>query len=107
MSKIEFTPYEAKNHFPAVFTKLPAMLNTHEYHLDRNNMILLEENAFAHDKMKKDLAKYFGVRKTIPGAEQLTLGEFYAGKALLYEKFTAGKSNYFATFVLKMSEMGK
>lgn len=84
MNKIEFVPYEARNYYPVHMTKLPAMLNNQEYHIDKNNMILMEEAAFAHEKMKKDLAKCWGLKKTIQGLELLTLREFYATKSLIY-----------------------
>ena len=65
MDKIEFTPYEARNYYPVVMTKLPAMINTQEYYMDQNNMILMEEAAFSHEKMLKDIAKVWLNKKTI------------------------------------------
>lgn len=65
MSKIEFRPYEAKNHYPVPLSRLPPILNHHEYHLDRNNMIMLDESLFSHEKMKKDLARLYGAKQTV------------------------------------------
>ena len=73
MDKIEFTAYEAKNYYPVVQTKLPSMMNNQEYHMDQNNMILMEEAAFSHEKMKKEIARSFGIKKTIQKHELLTL----------------------------------
>jgi hypothetical protein len=42
MNKIEFTPYEAKNHYPVAMGKLPPMINIQEYHVDKNNMLLMD-----------------------------------------------------------------
>jgi hypothetical protein len=48
MNKIEYAPYDAKNHYPAPMTKLPPMLSNHHYHIDNVNMLLMDEAAFVH-----------------------------------------------------------
>ena len=48
MDKVEFTPFEAKSYYPSPMTKLPTALSQQEYHIDRNNMILIDESLFAH-----------------------------------------------------------
>lgn len=53
MSKIEFQAYEAKNHYPVVMSKLPSILSNFEYHIDKNNMMMMDEAMFNHEKMKK------------------------------------------------------
>lgn len=42
MDKIEFSSFDAKNYFPAPCSKLPLALALQEYHIDRNNMILID-----------------------------------------------------------------
>jgi hypothetical protein len=42
MDKIEYSPYEPKNYYPVELAKLPSCLSKHNYHVDRNNMILLD-----------------------------------------------------------------
>lgn len=109
MNKIEYTPYEPKNYYPVHLTKLPPCLAHHEYYVDRNNMTLIDESAFSHEKMKKDLAKLLQKNKnTQPEKELFTLRDYYSHKAVIYEKYAAGeRSNYFATFVLNMSAIAK
>jgi hypothetical protein len=111
MNKIEFIPYEAKNYYPNI-AKLPDMLSQHEYHIDRNNMNLIDESIFTHEKLKKDVAKCLSnQKKVLQKAENLdlvTLKEFYASKPLIYEKFVNHLSNhYFATFILNLSQLPK
>lgn len=48
-------------------TRLPLMLSQHSYHIDNVNMILMDEAAFLHEKMKKDLAKCWGLKINNPG----------------------------------------
>lgn len=71
-------------------------------------MILMEEATFAHEKMKKDIAKSFGIKRTIPRHELLTLREHYAGKSLIYEKYPSScGGDYFATYTLNMSNISR
>ena len=42
MNKIEYQSYHPKNHYPALMVALPPILSNHTYHLDRNNMALID-----------------------------------------------------------------
>jgi len=73
MDKVEFTPYEPKNYYPVILTKLPAMIGNQEYHVDHNNMNRMEEAAFSHEQMKKDIARCWLNKKTMEKEELLPL----------------------------------
>ncbi len=46
------------------------MLSQHEYHIDRNNMNLIDESIFNHEKLKQDVAKAIA-KKSAPKIHNL------------------------------------
>lgn len=93
MNKIEYVPYEPKNHYPVLQTKLPIGLAHHEYHIDRNNMALIDESLFSHQRLKQSIAKCIqkGKKDQLYQKELLTLKEYYCNKTSIYEKISNNK----------------
>ena len=91
MQKVQFSPYEPVQHYPIRFQKLPSVLTAGtEVHQDKNNMQMIEESAFRHEKMKKDVLKAInGVNRVenVANKNLPTLEEYYERQQLIYDKF--------------------
>lgn len=82
-------------------------MSKQEYHFDRNNMSLIDESVFTHEKLRRDVEKCLQRRAVEAEARELaTLREFYASKAVIYEKY-ASQGSYFATYLLNLAHLPK
>lgn len=55
MDKLLFASYCSQSFFPQKLQPLPDIIKPNSAHIDANNMNLIEESAFAHQKLKKDV----------------------------------------------------
>lgn len=86
---------------------MPECISHQEYHQDRNNMALIDESVFAHQKLRRDVEKCLQRRAhEAEHGELSTLCDFYASKAVIYEKY-ASQGNYFATYLLNLAQLPK
>lgn len=71
---------------------------------DSNHMNLLEESAFEHDKLKRDVLTFMNTAhpsKVIPKKSLPTIGEYYSAKVPVYEKYKFNsKSECMATYLI-------
>ena len=105
MNKILFTSYQPYSFFPKKFVMVPEMVKADTAQFDANNMNMIEESAFHHNKLKKDvlgilLGNYLPT-KNVNRKHLLTMAEYYEGKNMIYEKFAPNpKSQCLATYIL-------
>lgn len=87
---------------------MPDGLSKQEYHFDRNNMSLIDESVFTHERLRKDVEKCLQRRAMeVEMRELWALREFYASKAVIYEKYASQSGNYFATYLLNLAHLSK
>ena len=87
LQKIEFSSYNPQQYFPTKFNPLPMILMNDGLHADTNNINSIEQSAFNHDKLKRDVLRALlgkssqndNIYKNYP-----TLEQFYLGKTPIY-----------------------
>ena len=102
MDKILFKIYEPISFYPDKLVPIPEMIKADTARFDHNNMGLLEESAFQHNRLKKDvlgfLLNHHLPSKTVNKKHLLTIQEYYEGKNLVYERYPVKKE--FGTYML-------
>lgn len=70
-------------------------------------MALIDESLFTHEKLRRDVEKCLQRRPVESDNRELsTLRDFYASKAVIYEKY-ASQGSYFATYLLNLAQLPK
>lgn len=88
MEKILFTSFKVDPFFPVEFLPLPEMVKADTAQKDPNNMNLIEESAFRHEKLKKDVLGFLlntqlnfkpSNKRNLP-----TISDYYSNKTPFY-----------------------